>query len=68
MRLKLSIGLTYNLGNYQSLRLDLGTEWDTEQTHPGDHTIQREFEAKEITLTQNLNAMARRQKAKIKND
>lgn len=67
MRLKLSIGLTYNLGNYQSLRLDLGTEWDVHD-NLGDHSIQREFEAKEITLTQNLNNMARRQKAKIKND
>jgi len=67
MRLKLSIGLTYNLGNYQSLRLDLGTEWDVSDDL-GDHRIQREFEAKEITLTNNLNGMARRQKAKIKND
>lgn len=67
MRLKLSVGLTYNLGNYQSLRLDLGSEWDVSDGLE-DHVIQREFEAMETTLTQNLNNMARRQKAKIKND
>jgi len=30
--LKISIGKTYNLGNYQSLRLDVGLETDEERT------------------------------------
>ena len=67
MRLKLSIGLTYNLGNYQSLRLDVGSEWDISDDS-GDHRIQKEFEAMENTLTQNLNNIARRQKAEIRNE
>ena len=67
MRLKLSIGLTYNLGNYQSLRLDVGNEWDISD-EAGDHRIQKEFEAMEETLTRNLNSIARRQKAELKHE
>ena len=34
-KLKVSIGKTYNLGNYESLRLDVGLEVDCMEYDPG---------------------------------
>lgn len=35
-RLKISIGKTYNLGNYESLRLDVGLEVEHEKSVEAD--------------------------------
>ncbi len=52
-RIKLAVGKTYNTGNYQSLRLDVGIEADVE---PGD-----EIAKKFIELTNTLEHELRNQ-------
>ena len=50
-RLKLSIGRTYNLGNYESLRLDVGLERDVEtgmEDHFNDMRIDLERELQSL--------------------
>ena len=53
-KLKLSIGRTYNLGNYESLRLDVGLEREVE-TNMEEH-----FEDMRIDLEKELQKLENR--------
>ena len=53
-KLKLSIGRTYNLGNYESLRLDVGLEREVE-TNMEEH-----FEDMRVDLERELQTLENR--------
>jgi hypothetical protein len=42
-RIKISIGRTYNLGNYESFRLDVGSERDVLDGTPVDEAAEQLF-------------------------